>query len=1676
MKIRDIQNFRFFYKTGVRKTRDKNRDENFIGSSVSSNGKTQFGFFDIYHGDKAEKEGIEGFLRGFLDMAQDSQAIFEFLQNAVDSNSTTFEMYYDEKYFLAFNNGSQFNFEGIRSILNVGVSTKSQDSSNIGKFGIGFKLIHRLVGEKSGLEELKRLSGPILFSWGSSEQFKELQNFSQDGNIEFEQDNYFHIKNSNGKFGNAKNLPWLFKILLTNFPCQPEETIRNLNYREVQNTFTKDEVVEVARWAKNKIKVDTTKHSLNSGSLFFLRLGKNKGSKLSNKRTEEGIQFSLSILNNIAKHQGKLGISQIHVNENVFESKKLFFERFVIKFGSEEYNQIKPQRRNEEDTSDIEVLVGFMDYKTAHKEIKGNPNFYLFFPLSEEVHNLSFIIHSTGFYNASQRTNLQGNENSNTKSQGINESLLRVIAEKIKQKLLVYLKDTAKNEKFRNRFLNIYSNLLLSDKATENHKNWVDTCFIEPIFDILKLQVPTQNGYFDNPENVKIKSTFLPIHPYDFGCPEIEWFAWQNEIFDKALIDEAQNSEKLKLEKWDIVNLLKYAINKGQLKLVNEWVKQANERHFADAKNKDYTYLSFIQEIDKNLLEKDLAVISQIKLLKFSDGNYYSLNEVFANHNAILIYDKVAKIKLQLRFIGLIVSNLDISKNQNLLRLILPKINEENLFKAISEKCKENKLRAEQKINLFFTIAEFDRVGPEKLKDLELFKDTQGNNRPLRTLLKADLQVPNWLFCFKIHIDEYIPELDKFLLQESEIYKAVILVSWEVITKSITELKPFYEQVVSYFNLDDKNASLSNQKFIYLNNVEGFVSANEVFYNSKFSQITRYKYFQDAVLRLTDVKTPHKEILSFLTKAPFKIDNTDLFDNGINDNTELNLEEIKSILAFCKINNEHFFEKCFIEKQQNTFLVSSKSDDVYQIRPSKEVRLFISANLADTFKVLPFELDEHYKDEVGIIQGEKLYDLILDYVNEIDDYKEQLVDIIHYDEPKRKFLLQLSEVRLVSEKRYIKDDFEFKVLERACNINVLRGENDIQTFRDKIVIETEGEDISICTIQAKDEVVIENQKFSLAKILPDTYQNSDHLSRLISQFVVNGINKEQIENLFGIKREVEPSEIFNLFSEQTVILQNAEQLAFLLMFAKVFDENIENFKVKTLDAKEWELKYDYYLKSFSFIGEDYLLEGEYSDICKIFELPVLIGNSEHQILLQPYFSENKFICPNIKSTLTEDEKTDFLDFIFNEYKKNRTPFTKDVDWSKINEIETKNLLGFNSNHSVFPNQYASESEVLPDYLIKWIGNEKNKIDFLTDLGIWTENSVIVELRKYLSGEIKDFQSNRLAQEIRFNEDETTLFNSLEWLKEKEIELKTADKFETFKKVVDVINENRTNKRSLEKQEEFDFEELEENSTEWKKTDNYKLFLYRGTMPKIVKLVEIEDYVFYRYNDNDYFVNDDRIFINKNLDINKTLQKVASDESNDFSFEELWKLYNKEEPPEARPKTIKDILLDASEEEIAYINDIINVSRDKDGQIDANTTAKIKTLKYLKANGDVSNITDKDRYLQVDSNKIIVRSAQKGLLYLDLYDWGELNEVNVKIAIYTNNEITIFDSQEALFKFCKPQNTFGVLRMPNDYNLDDYNNLDDIKEKSNWHFVFIVNKDAKAAKSYEELLNLEDYKY
>ena len=220
MKIKNIRQYRTFYKENVRDL--SNRNEHHMGTfRINENDIREFGGFEIYHGDKdgygKAEQGIGNFLESFLDMAKDGQAVYEFLQNAVDAGASHFTMAWGEdpidgnNYLLIANNGEMFNFDSVRSILNVGSSTKTLDSQNIGKFGIGFKLAHRLVGKENGLVELlsSQPSGPILFSWKNGEILDLAQK------VVVPEPTAINFIDNENSFDIADSFPWLFKILIT---------------------------------------------------------------------------------------------------------------------------------------------------------------------------------------------------------------------------------------------------------------------------------------------------------------------------------------------------------------------------------------------------------------------------------------------------------------------------------------------------------------------------------------------------------------------------------------------------------------------------------------------------------------------------------------------------------------------------------------------------------------------------------------------------------------------------------------------------------------------------------------------------------------------------------------------------------------------------------------------------------------------------------------------------------------------------------------------------------------------------------------------------------------------------------------------------------------------------------------------------------------------------------------------------------------------------------------------------------------------------------------------------------------------------------------------------------------------------------------------------------------------
>nr|WP_199156038.1 hypothetical protein [Pedobacter sp. ASV2] len=1340
MKIKSAKSFREWYKnlTPARQHAAQNWDENFIG--VQHNELS--GFFSMYHGDK---EQVYDFLRKEVEMAEDGQAIYEFVQNAADCNSTQFYMFYDEQHLVVINNGEVFVKEGIKSILNIGQSYGKQDPEKIGRYGIGFKLVHRLVGKSSGLDELLNVDkqgyrGPVLFSWSEKAQFENFLTANEFDYVDFNDD----------------DATWLLKILVTNFPAQPSEKVKDINFEEIE-PFQFDELKNFQSFL-NKFRDKIALNLLESGTIFFLKLGEGKFNYLEKQKQEYLIGLSTSM--HFLKSLDTLIINNEKVDKDKDAANIL---EFTVQNGSNEFSNIGLTEIRDKG-SDAKFKICFANNANSASELKKHPNIYKFFPAVKEVNNLSFVIHCNLFELSSNRQNLTETP--------INKNLLSLLSELLKEKMGT-LKSTE-----RDTFKNLFISILMSEETSSNSgSGWQSEFFYEDLLSYISKNVPTKNNYSDNPQNVKINKTKQQLNLSDFGLNHFEWFEWDIEE-DSLLLDEAKN--KLDIEEWSLRDVFVNA----DLDCLNDWIKSLPEKG----------YNNFLKELDKEYFSKEaIERLLETDLFKFSNGKFYSINEVVKNDNLVFLSNKVINIQIELKSLDFLVSDLDISAFSFYDKVSSKLKSDEDLYDTISERTStENNLTVNQKQNLFINFinpaTKFNGIGDETLKKLEMFCDNQGKIKPVSQLVSSLLNSSSWLNPYKIMADEYFVQLNSYLIQEEDLFDKIILQNIEIIKDELTEAK-----------------------------------------------------------------------------------------------------EIKELVTFFKNKPRPFFNEYIIQKQTNAYKIIDKSNK-FQIIPPKDERKtfidFIETYLSDDLIVLPYDFSD-FNDQDGILKGEKLHSQILALVD-VDEHKETLVDFIHYNEPKRKLMQELTEFIFNSETTYTREDYEFKILDLACSE---LKENDYSTFRDKIKIQTEEQDLALSQIPSSaDRVLIGTKELSQSQILPNEAKNGKVLSDLLEQFIPIGLQKEQLYKLFGIQSVNDPKQVFEILKQEYDVLENAQQLAFVLLYAKEFDENIENFKVEALDDKEWELKYNYYIKTFSFIGEDYLLKSQYSDVSKIINLPIAIFNTENIILHQPYFSENKFVCPSLKSHLSEEEKLALIDFLYSEWQKaTNVQKIKNIDWVKINDIDTENIIGFNPNRSVFPNKYACESEVLPDYLIQWIGKDESKIDFLSDLGIWTENSVVVELRSFLKGNSKRFHNNRLAQETRFDSDETILFNTFKWLIESEIKLSNDEQYETLKKIKEIINDSRNN-NDLIIQDDYDFEELEENSTEWENTKNYKIYLYDGEMPKYVGLNEVDDYIFYQYNKDNYAVNESIIYLNSKEDKKKTLQKVASDDENDFTFEDLWALF------------------------------------------------------------------------------------------------------------------------------------------------------------------------------------------
>lgn len=734
------------YRQWIKSQEDRSEvDEDFIGCSYDAGDKKIKGFFNLFHG---KKDDIEKYLPSLLDIAEDNQAIYEFLQNAVDCDATHFWAFYNEQYFLAVNNGTKFSLDGISSILNIAQSTKTT-SSSIGRLGIGFKLAHRLVGKGNGTQELVHGNkGPIMFSWDKPEQLEALM--SSEG-IEYE--------------GLDEN-PYLFKIAITNFPANAGEHVRNLDYEDAI-VFPESELNELRSYVLDclhELFVEDSK-SFRQGTLFFIKLGENKKTLLDSDldTLKNGIEYSMNTLKQL---------ENICFNGETIQKKELVINEGSIDKTSERFMEIDPQYKD----YDILYSFGFLpldftseNYNQAVSQLRQSPNFYKYFPMGDEVDNMALFIHSDSFQIEANRRKLSNHHT--------NCELLPDIADFITRTLNTY------KENDRKKFLQLYASILLTDEPSSQEKEWMQEVFFDTLFSVLSSDIPTISGFSNHVDKVKVKEVKMNIPLTEIGLAEYEWFYWDSN--HNEIIDASINEDKLGLEEWNINDI----IEEANLQQLNSWLATCTDGDFD----------CFIAEIKATTTTNAAKqLLPQIKLFKVGDKRM-SQDEIIADIDCVILTERTKSIKTILEKAGMRCTT-DTLESHPLCNLLKAQ-EEKQLFENIKTKLEEEQnwkeLTPSDKLELITCLKNFENVGEAAIKRLKIFNNLDEKQCALEYLIPFSEHVEVWQRPYIICQDENFSEIQTYLVSSDKFFSEIVEKFYKDIISSetsIDELHAIYQK------------------------------------------------------------------------------------------------------------------------------------------------------------------------------------------------------------------------------------------------------------------------------------------------------------------------------------------------------------------------------------------------------------------------------------------------------------------------------------------------------------------------------------------------------------------------------------------------------------------------------------------------------------------------------------------------------------------------------------------------------------------------------------------------------------------------------------------------------------------------------------------------------------------
>jgi hypothetical protein len=1359
MKVKDTRIFRDFYKSNIGQDINTNRNPHYAGRKRSVDGKDEFGFFSMFHGPNKEMKNL---LKTILEMALDSQALYEFMQNAVDAKSSDFLMFHhyskaiDQDYLIVLNNGDPFNLQGVLSILDIGASTKFGDAETIGQFGVGFKLAHRLVGEDAGLVELiEENKGPILFSWSDSDLFQltgaDEDIIPADPLLEGIGDNAIC----------KSDIPWLFKILFTNFPCLPGEEIIDAKGRFTGDAFTADEKALVKEVAIRCAEREITKEDFAHGTLLIIPLHKKKIHEVTKNTTADGLPIASAIINNRKGHQT---LKRVLLNDEKLEVANVEFEPFRFDVAELKSIETEDDQKLLKGVPKIEIDFCYSDPFSDEDPFRNKPQFYLYFPMTEERHGFRFAIHCNAFSFTSARTALQENTQRN-------KLLFRLFTENLEKKLIKYSKSD--NE----RFLKIYASIVLSQRGVDGgnwkaNRDWLESDFWLPLMAIVSRLTPCQcSGEFtliDAEKGVFVKDSNLPLQ--EWHPTTLNWFYWNTK--DHWLLCHLASS-KLALGRKTVFDAIE---NTGSYEKINSWLSESREnaRLFIDEIEDFLKTEPFADWKEDRLRNFWSEKIAKLKLWWIGDQNY-SANQLASSaskstQNKIILYGPLADIKDIMISIAIEVSDIDLEKFEKLkdrirkhFQSLLPYISEhEALISHINQFfVKAETLSKGDKKRIFDAF--YNAVGTDdkarrisKLKELVLFTNRRpGEIKKLRLLISDKAKVPKILNSWRINLEETNGiELEEYLAQTpSDIYY-IILDSWNEIT-SVASTDEDREELFHFITgcYIDGMPPIPAKNIFFSSN--GFVP-HELphYYHERLSEVNNYSDLCSAAVLTGIGALPQLSLLPFYQKHPFMLSQGAPPNLKLDGKKVLTVGEATALLQFCLMIDPSFLKRYTVKDYGDSVIIEnnvSKTEAYY----SEDT--FVNSYV-ETYHAHQLTSLSKYLAEIAqpnLLQEQTLYAWLVKKQPSDRKAATLLAQILmrSSDPDKRNFLSNQQPFDINCP--IVEGELEEKLLKLAFSMSP----DTIKPAIDKLLYlidESNQIPLSKLNNRGSDTLTITwpggSSSFSIAELLGGKQVIiNGRLSETAKKWADMNISSPlAIEEGLAIKQMRQPAEVrAEMMQQCNRILHNSEQLRFTLTHAMLVPQVLAGISIQTMAGPQPIEKRIFYWRSTeleSFIPAEIML----TDAYKPFDGKG-IDNNTKLVSWPTLDNAGTFIIPGVPQIVDEARQKALIKFLVGLWKIAERPqiitwHSGSNDWLKLIGISPKNLL-------------LEDRVTLPEETLDWnkigIENTADNQAFIQALGAMGVDSDVAKFRM-------SFLDLSIVNAVPVN-DKKWAINSLKWL-------------------------------------------------------------------------------------------------------------------------------------------------------------------------------------------------------------------------------------------------------------------------------------------------------------------------